>query len=315
MAMTAFAHQRLTGPELWAIGVALAAAFLLREANLLFSLAFVPLLFLVVRPERRFSDLARVYGPPVAMFLVIGFWNVYRCGSFVITTGAQFNPLLAMIQVDKTTPIFDQLDNPIDRSIRRGPSEFGMEVLYRVNEEVQAELGIQAPQFAGLMLKRYVSAWLNHPSAMLGQVTNNWEGIKSYLVSSFVYDNPSVPPATKDRYRAQCEEVVIWGLIVLPLAWLMAAALIPALRRRALIVFSLWLFSAGMAGVYAAMWFEARYILPITAPILTILALSAGVVVEAGARMAQSLSKQQWRFERIRPGLAKARVGGSDALN
>jgi hypothetical protein len=252
----------------------------------------------------------------IAMVLIIGMWNVYRVGSFVITTGAALNPMLALAQADKISPVLDQ-DHPIDRAPREKMKQFSFQELLEVNEGLQRELGIRAPGLASLAAKRYLSAWQHHPVAMARHIGANWEIAKFIFTSTFIYDNGAIPPLWWSQ------QLMVWGLIVCPIAWALIGLCLPMLHRQARLVLSLWAFSASIIAFYAAMFFEPRYALPTLGPVLMILALSIGAAMElplVGWRLIALPAIQNrlprrfpLRYSGSAPQTSRAELGGASA--
>jgi hypothetical protein len=269
----------LTKGQILALAAAFAALFLFREANPIFSLALAPLILAAVAPGLRTSAAARIFGPMLAVMLAIGLWNVYRVGSFVITVGSTLAPVLALYQADKIGGVLDQ-DHPIDRAIKEEMKQFDYSYVITINERLKKELSVQSPGLVPYTTKRYLSAWLNHPVTMVRYVASNWQAAKSAFVSVYIYDNAEIPPGTKNSYLWWSQQIMIFGMMFCPLAWVVGAAF-RGLRRQAWIVGSLWAFSASVIFLYCALWFEMRYILPMLGAALLILALSCGAILRA----------------------------------
>lgn len=279
LAVMVYKTSYLTKFQMWSLGVTFAVLFLLREADLVFALALSPLVVSCIA-ARRVRAVARVYAPMIVMFLVIGFWNTYRVGTFIITTGATFNPIISLSAADKISPVLDDRD-VIDRTIKetyKGAVGNEMAELLEISRILKDELNVDAAKLSSIMTKRYLSAWLHHPVTMAMRLLNNWQDdARNAFVLSKISNDPNLTEFTKRSYQWLSQQIMIWALIICPLGCIIVGAVVPRLRREVFLVCSLWLFSASLVVFYCAMHFEQRYLFPMYGSALMILALSCGM--------------------------------------
>ncbi len=285
---------RFVGPlAIASIATAFPLLFLLRESNLLLTISLAPLILMALPRKHRLAKLTMVYAPVAAVFVVIGLWQQYRTGYFLITTGGQGNPIEALALIDKISPVFDQ-DNPVDRAARSvtadmTPADIARNswgVAVKINELLAEQLNIRAPQLARLVLSRYLSVWLDHPYEMLAYVVRNQTTIRSAGVSPFIYNDPRLSDRTRDFYSYVSQQVVEWGLVNLPVLWFAVLIIAAPLRRTALITFALWLAAIIPVLFYSAMYLEPRYVLTALGPMLLVVALTIGTGIRALSRNA-----------------------------
>src|SRR5207248_2162181 len=159
------------------IATAFPLLFLLREANILLAISVGPLIWMALAWERRVAKQVVVYAPVAAVFVIVGLWQQYRTGYFLITTGAQGNPVEALGVIDRISPVLDR-HHPVDNAVRgetasMAPAEVALNswaIAVRINERLAAQLDVRAPDIAQLVFRRYLSVWLEHPSEMLAYV-------------------------------------------------------------------------------------------------------------------------------------------------
>jgi len=241
--------------------------------------------------KHRLAKLTMVYAPVAAVIVVIGLWQQYRTGYFLITTGGQGNPIEALALIDKISPVLDQ-DNPVDRAVRSVTADMTAAniarnpwgVAVKINELLAEQLTIRAPQLARLVVNRYLSVWLDHPSEMLAYVVGNQTTIGSAGVAPFIYNDPRLSDRTRDFYSYASQQVVEWGLVNLPVLWFAVLIIAAPLRWTALITFALWLAAVLPVLFYSAMYLEPRYVLPALGPMLLVVALTIGTGIRALSR-------------------------------
>jgi hypothetical protein len=282
--MVAFRQQRVGSVALGSIAVALPALFLLREANLIYAAALAPLLWLALAQEHRLRRLAIVYAPLVGVLVLIGCWQQYRTGYFLITTGGQVNPIEALALVDKISPVLDQ-DSPVDRAIRSitadqtvaDIAQNSCSLVLEVNRRLAADLKHNAPQLARLLMARYLSVWQAHPHEMLAYMGRNQSVIRTVGVSPFVVNDLRLSEQIRGIYSYLSQKVVEWGLMALPLFWFGMVVAVAPLRRTGSLAITLSLAAIIPVAFYSAMFLETRYVLPALAPIVLVVALSIGI--------------------------------------
>ena len=249
--------------QFWTVGLGFAAAFLLREANIVYAFSLAPLALLAVR---RVRALVPIYAPVVAAFLLVGTWQFYRTGQFLITTGGQSGPVLAIAIADKMSPMLGE--SVVDKAIRditaaqsvddikRAP----MTIVYDVNRLLIERTGARAPELARMLLGRYLQGWLSQPLTMLEYVKSQEHIARITGVSPYLYNDARLGVQIRDTISFRSQQAVVCGMAVLPVVLLFAAA-VPPFRRCALVGLAVWLFAAATIAVYISMYLEHRYIL------------------------------------------------------
>jgi len=300
--LAAFRERGLGAIALASVAVAFPALFLLREANLLFAVALAPLLYTALAPKRRFGKLAIAYAPLVGVFLLIGAWQQYRTGYFLITTGGQGNPIEALVLVDKITPVLDR-DSPVDRTLRSVTADKtsadverdSWSLVFEANQRLAEELHLTAPQLARLLLNRYLAAWRDHPREMLAYMGRSQNLVRIAGVSPFIYDDPRLPEKIREYYSYISQQVIAWGLVTFPVLWFGLFVAVAPLRQTALVALALALAALLPIAFYSAMFLESRYVLPALGPILLVVALSVG------AAQPRLMTRQAFARRRLAP--------------
>ena len=184
-------------------GLGFAAAFLLREANIVFAFSLAPLVLLAVWRGAGPRALVPIYAPVIAAFLLIGAWQSYRTGSFLITTGGQGNPVLAIVIADKMSPMLGE--SVVDKAIRDSVAARSIDDIKRepmtmindVNRLLIERTGARAPELARMLLARYVQRWLDHPLTMLDYVKSQEHLARMAGVSPYLYNDARLAPIRK----------------------------------------------------------------------------------------------------------------------
>ena len=131
------------------------------------------------------------------------------------------------------------------------------------------------------MLKRYFEAWLDRPDLMVKYVITGMEEMRHVLHSPFVVEIFELPrSAWRNPYVRWLGNLFDICLVLLPLSWMLAAALVRAARPYFYLCGALTLVTAATLFGYAAISPELRYALPTIAPILLVLAVSVSAAVE-----------------------------------
>lgn len=163
-------------------GIALAAAFLLREATLFLAIGFLPLACAAAFAHR-FTDgngektreplwrgtvkLVCILAPLLLVQQAYREWNRARVGVPIITTAAQTAILAAVAQAARVDPAIFSRDTPLDRVARTTLRTYDFTEIRQINQRLYKEFGRSAIQTANEAYVAYFRAWREHPAAML----------------------------------------------------------------------------------------------------------------------------------------------------
>ena len=128
---------------IWASGITLAGAFLIRESTQILIVGFLPLLFVAARAQKKgaLAPLALAAGFAAPLFIVAaGYmtWNEYRSDAAFITTGMRTAALLPLVRIaGEGYPVFDG-DSPLDDTVRQTARDFTYDDVLRINTALVA---------------------------------------------------------------------------------------------------------------------------------------------------------------------------------
>jgi hypothetical protein len=178
----AILNGRLEWPAAIAAGLAMAAAFLLREATLFLAAGFLPLAIgasfssrlsrnrRTLAPEttrRAAVKLACILLPLVIVQQGYREWNRSRIGSPIVTTAAQTAVLYALTRAARHDEAIFSGETPLHRLARTTLRTFDFTEVRAINSRLHREFGYRAEQTSDAAYRAYFQAWRDHPMAML----------------------------------------------------------------------------------------------------------------------------------------------------
>lgn len=306
LVLCALAGARLAGRPLrpapaLAAGLALAAAFLLREVTLVVAVGLVPLaLAAASAPGRRWRTAATLAALAVPLLLThqaYKEWNRARLGVAVVTTVAHATLIQALTIPARHDPGFFDRDQPLDRAARATFRDYSFAEVVALNRRLATEYGIPPHQQAADAYARYFSAWRERPVRMLAIPLEHLRGNQAQLSLRPVESLRELllwsgaGDGRLGRWRAVREgawwqlplvaldalskavSVVLFAAFALGVPWL-------AWSRRAWAApeLGLWVAYAAVVGAYGLVHLETRYVAPVQAA-----ALVGGMAVLAAA--------------------------------
>ncbi len=277
-----------------AAGVALALAFLLREATVFLLGGLVPLVSFWLYLERRLPRARRL---AVVLALILPFcttylayreWNRYRVGEPVITTGAQTTTFQALLQVAPHDPDFWRPDGIVDRAALQSFRTGDLGEVTDLNQVLFKKYGMNALQISRAGYAKYFESWRDHPLRMLLrlQLSNMrphyaalWFQPAETLRDIFAWAGdpsrylPGWRAVGTDRSKRWAVPVLIGGMLCNAASMVVFAGfffLTPYrlfhendnLRYR-LLAAGLWCLFGAFLGIYGSVHIESRYLAPV----------------------------------------------------
>jgi len=164
-------------------GLVLAAAFLIREANIyLAGVGILPLAVAAVcadcwpsRPWRlwrvvswrRTGMLLLTVLPLLVAWQGYRMWNAQRLGVPVVTTAAQTTILQAMAIAAAHDPAVFDRGHIFDRVAAETFTTYSFDEIWKINTRLHDEYGMTADRIASAAYASYFRAWRHHPLAMI----------------------------------------------------------------------------------------------------------------------------------------------------
>ena len=288
-----------------AIAVCYGTMTFVREFTLLMTICAIPLLAIsTYRGSLRAAakPIVLFVAPTLAALLIIMTWNYFRIGYPVFSTGSEDAPLVRLIEAQQAgVPVFDGNDI-LSQEARPVLHEYTGAEARIILAELLRDHGLHAPEIAKLVSHRYFTEWFRHPVGMA----------EISLAKSEMVPDIFEPLALIDR----ASQTYDWGwassyyrllfyfcIAVLPLCWLLAAAVNRANWQSAALVWACWFYSAVPTLAYALIHFEIRYAMFAVASLLAIPAATTKTVLLA-AKQAHSLVRIRLQLKAARRGQA-----------
>ena len=276
------------------IGALIAAAFLLRDVIWFLAIGFVPMAAAAAMTQpsgwRKCAALALVFLPLVLAHRGYVEWNRSRVGVGIVTTVSQWTLLDALGNASQFDPAIFSGAAPIGAVGRRVFKSFEigaqLDAAFEANDILHREYGWSAVRIADEATIAYLQAWQHHPLAMvrhvlvpltesqLHQAVRPTETVRDLLLWRTGDDHDFAReravrdgswwmiPAVIAHRLAETLSVAIFAAFVLitplrlwrqgPIAETCAAA-------------GLWFSYLVLAGLYAAVHLEPRYLIPVVA--------------------------------------------------
>jgi len=155
------------------MGAALIACFLLREATTLVGFLLAPLALVATWASTRrqlciAARLALIFVPMLLASQPQSAWNAARSGgSGFVTTGLQTALMLSLVQAQARNPDVFAGGEPLDVAGRSGLHAGEFDDVIATNTELHDHYGLNGPQIAQAVRKKYWQTWARHPLTML----------------------------------------------------------------------------------------------------------------------------------------------------
>ncbi|CAA7612156.1 hypothetical protein [Magnetospirillum sp. UT-4] len=162
-------------PRLFGLGVLAACACLLRGNGLPFLVLLSPPLLLWLWRSRSVAAAAAWLGPVAAVVAAVMAWNVARTGEPVLSTGAQFVLIQAMVKAEARGHVMFDGDTVLDRTAREHLKEKSYAEVLDIVAALFTEHRVDALESARLHKALYLRSWLRHPGAMLQNTMENFD--------------------------------------------------------------------------------------------------------------------------------------------
>ncbi len=284
--------EPLTVAAAAALGILWGYSMWIRGVGLVFTpLVLVPFLIVAWR-HRRAGSMALIafLVPAAALAGVYMGWNHYRTGHAFIATSGQVTFLQPLFEMGKRgEKNMLSGDGPVDRLVRAEAPNFSFEELVRVNRLLFEREGLNPRQSEAAQRAAYFTEIADHPVALLRNVLRNLGPKLAQIALDPFYTWNEVGQTIGgvrvltgtgewlERIRAEPRfsdialfaAAYLWrtlayvafaGFVLLPVL----LVLFPASRPMKSSAFLyLWLLFVGLAGLYALIHLENRYLLPV----------------------------------------------------
>jgi hypothetical protein len=276
------------------IGALIAAAFLLRDVTWFLAIGFVPMAAAAAMTQpsswRKCAAFALVFLPLVLAHRGYVEWNRSRVGAGIVTTVSQWTLLDALGNASQFDPTIFSGAAPIDAVGRRVFKSFEigaeLDAAFEANDILHREYGWSAVRIAHEVTSAYLQAWQHHPLAMvrhvlvpltesqLHQAVRPTETVRDLLLWRTGEDHDFARErAVRDGNWWMIPAVIAHRLAeTLSVGIFAAFVLITPLRlwrqgptAETCAAAGLWFSYVVLAGLYAAVHLEPRYLIPVVA--------------------------------------------------
>jgi hypothetical protein len=275
LAVTISTGRTLSKRCLLILGGSLAFLFLIREVTAILAFTMVPLVALSARREtthKALQSVAVAFAPLLATYLVVMSWNYWRSGYPVITTAAMGAPLLEVAYAQRLSgiPMFVD-DTLLDQTMSKYIKTASYSEILLAERDLLVVHGILSPEQADLSRRKYFQTWWRHPGVMWALTLGHIDFGRSALISPFFVTGSAV---LRDWYPRYMRALFDLCMFVLPAGWIVAGLIFRRARAPSTLVAALASMSLGTLLFYSAIQTEPRYLLPITAPLFLVLAIT-----------------------------------------
>jgi hypothetical protein len=273
-------------------GLALAAAFLMRDVIVYLAIGLIPLAVAAAAVERTMPRRALaaflVFAPLTATYFAYTQWNRERVGAPIITSISGTTLLGALAETSAYDPTIFSGSSPIDIVGRQltPTARIGSGSEYESSDLLHRDFGWNAIQISQEVTKFYLRTWVRHPRAMIHRVLSN---LSEQQLHQAVRPTETIRDVLlwntgSDHQFARISEVRSGNLWMIPavivheiletisVAVFLAFLLLSPMRlireglaAEAMVAASILFLYLTVDGLYAAVSFTLRYLLPVVA--------------------------------------------------